>query len=804
MKAVALFALLLLLYVPSIAQGGKITLSGFVKDGAHKQPVAYANITLKKPKDTVLLAGTITDEKGLYTLANLPPGTYRLAVSNAGYKSYEQEVFLGTVSIFLNLGIIELEADTTALQGVIVSGARQREGLSAQMDKKAYSLENNTSQAGGSLLQAMKNLPGVTAGDDGKILVRGSDKVVILVDGRQTALTGFGGQASLDNIPASAIERIEIINNPSVRHDANGAAGIINIIFKKNSQEGFNGKAGFTGGLGALWEKQGNLPGIRPQYRATPKLNPSLSLNHRKRNLNLFVQGDLLYTHTLNKNEFVNRYYQSGDTIRQQTKRNRNTTVVTTKAGVDWELDKCNTITVSGLFSSEKIIDRGDEPFYNADLTKKLRLWQFLEDELKTTVTASTIYLHAFDEPGHKLNLAYNFTFHREDEKYYFTNIMPTYTGYDAFKLLSDEKVSDITVDYIKPLRYGRLETGVKLRHRTIPTNMQFFPGLNSPLDTTAGGWADYKETIPAAYGSYVFENKELELEAGVRLEYLNLSYKVNPNHAVYKSDGYHYTEPFPNLRVGYKFNNRSRLSLFYNRRVDRPNEVDIRIFPKYDDAEIIKVGNPGLRPQFTHSVELGYKAAWQTGSVYSALYHRIINGTISRIATTTPGSTLVYHVFQNAGRSYNSGVEMVLEQKVNSWFGFNANANLYRNTIEAFTVQNKYPVATLYSAAREQLVSGSFKWNGTAKLPGKTELQVTGIYQAKDLLPQGEVGARFAIDAGAKKQILNGRGELFVNATDLFNTLRIKRTIRGTDFTLVSTDYLETQVFRIGYSHKF
>ncbi|MEJ0030180.1 MAG: outer membrane beta-barrel protein [Bacteroidota bacterium] len=228
-------------------------------------------------------------------------------------------------------------------------------------------------------------------------------------------------------------------------------------------------------GLGALWIKKGNLPDIRPQYQATPKLNPSISLNYRKKKINFFLQGDNLYTHTLNKNEFVDRYYTTGDTVHQQIKRNRDTNVVTGKTGFDWYKDSQNTFSFSALFSSEKILDHGDEPFYNANLTERLQLWTFLEDELKTTVTATASWQHKFTQPGRLLNIGFNYTFHRENEKYYFTNTLPTSTGTDAFKLLSDEQVGDLNVDYIQPLRYGRFETGLKMRRRYIPTNMQFF-----------------------------------------------------------------------------------------------------------------------------------------------------------------------------------------------------------------------------------------------------------------------------------------------------------------------------------------
>ena len=257
-------------------------------------------------------------------------------------------------------------------------------------------------------------------------------------------------------------------------------------------------------------------------------------------------------------------------------------------------------------------------------------------------------------------------------------------------------------------------------------------------------------------------------------------------------------------MRLAYKINEGNKISLFYNRRVDRPNEVDIRIFPKYDDAEIIKVGNPGLRPQFTNTFELGYKTSFKNGYFYAALYHRNTNGTITRIATQVPPSALIYTVFQNAGKSYNSGMELVLLQNISKLFSYNTNVNIYRSVIDAFTVENKYPVTSLYSAAKQTITSGNVKLNGLFHLPGKTDIQITGIYLAPDIIPQGKIDTRFSIDMGIKKQIQKGKGELFLNASDVLNTLRIKKEINGAGFKLASTDYYETQVFRVGYTYKF
>ncbi len=802
-KRKVLLSLSLFISISTLVHGqGNVTISGTIKDKKSQSVLPFVSIVLKTEKENAFVAGTVSNEEGRFSISGGKSGSYNLEYSSVGYTKNKQAVYVGSLTQFLDFNNLELEEDMQVLKEVSVTA--KTEQISEVMDKKTFSLTDNISQSGGSVLQAMQNLPGITV-QDGKIQLRGNDKIAVLIDGKQTALTGFGSQTGLDNIPASAIEKVEIINNPSSKYDANGNAGIINIIFKKNKKEGFNGKVGLAGGLGALWVRKENLPSIRPQYTHTPKINPSLALNYRKNKVNYFLQGDYLYTETLNKNEFVVRTYDNGDVINQQLKRNRNTHFITAKTGFDWNIDEQNSLTISGLYGGEKIIDRGDEPFFNKNLSERLRLWQFLEDELKTTAMATANYIHKFKDAGHQLNIGYNYTFHRENEKYFFDNYMPTFTGRDAFKLLSDEQVQDFTVDYQKPLKYGRFESGVKFRKRDIPTNMQFYPdSKNSIIDVKAGGWANYREIIPAVYGNYIYEDKNYEAEIGLRYEYINLKYEVNPDHPTYKSDGYKYSQPFPNVRLAYKINDNQKISAFFNRRVDRPNEVDIRIFPKYDDAEIIKVGNPALKPQFTNSIELGYKAKWAKNTFYTALYHKMADGTITRISSIVPNSTLIYAIFQNAGKSYNSGVEMVFSKEVSSKFSFNFNLNAYHNQINAFSVLNKYPVQNVFSAEKQEIFSGNIKLNSTLHLSKGIDGQISVAYLAPDIIPQGKINSRFSVDTGFKKSVQSGKGEVFINATDLFNTLVIKREIQGAGFKYTSHDYYETQVIRAGYNYKF
>ncbi|GAB1341701.1 TonB-dependent receptor domain-containing protein [Gemmatimonas sp.] len=788
---------------PAVAQGtGTVTLSGRVQDAPSGQPIAYLTVQLRRQRDTAFVAGRLTDSTGAFVFTNLARGEYVLDLRRIGYAPLSKQVFVGELSRFLDVGVLKMEPAAPALDKVTVTATRDE--VANAMDRKSYTLADNIAQSGGSVAQAMASLPGVTVTQDGKIQLRGSDKVAVLIDGKQSALAGVASQAGLGNLPASAIERIEIITNPGAKFDANASAGIINLVLKQEKQEGFNGSVGFTGGAGSLWSRRDNLPDVRAQRLFTPKLNPNVALNYRRGGTNSFLRGDWLHSPTMNKNEFATRTYADGTVITQQILRNRRTDYATLNGGVDHAFDGHNSLTVSALFNREKILDDGDNPYFSGGLGNRYRLWQFLEDEVKYTAFASTVFTHRFPQPGHVLTVTGNYSFHREDEQYFFTNTLPTFSGKDAFKLLSDEHIGDLNVDYVRPLPQGRLELGFKGRYRSIPVNMQFFPGQQSPIDSGAGGWATYREKIPAAYATYVFETPTLEVEGGMRVEQVLLDYEVNPDHNTYRSDGYRYFQPFPTVRFAWKPANNHKLSLFFNRRVDRPNEVDIRIFPKYDEPELIKVGNPGLRPQFTTSVDLGYRTTWSTGSLYAAGYRRIVDATITRIATQAPGSPILYNVFQNAGRSWITGSELVWQQTVSRGVSLSTNANVYRTTIGAFSVLNRYPVPVTFTANRESLISGNFKVNANLLLPGQFDARVSSIYLAPDLFPQGRIGARYALDVGLRKNVQQGRGEIVVNATDLLNTNQVRRTLTGADFRYASTDYLETQVVRMGYTWKF
>lgn len=799
-KPIVTFFLFFITYSSILAQS--IMVSGTVKDSKDKSELPYVNILVKNIEDDSFVSGTVTNESGVFKLEAIKSGQYIITYSYVGFKPKTEKLEIGRLSDFLDLGTIYLEEIASDLAEITVTGAREEVG--AALDKKTYSLEDNISQLGGSALQALQNLPGITIDQNGTVFLRGSDKVAILLDGKQTAITGIGAQSGLENFPASSIEKIEIINNPSSKYDASGNAGIINIIFKKEKKEGWNGKIGMIAGLGNLFEKKESLTGLRDQYTFTPKLNPSVSLNYKKDKINFFFQGDVLWHKQMMKNEFTDRSFEDGTALRQQYIENRTQPIYNFRTGLDWNPNENNSFTFSGLFNYREYTDLGDILYQNILTNQRQRLWKYFENEVNQTLFATVSHTYKFKQPGHQLTSSFNYSFRRKDEVFFFTNEEYSFTGTDTTALIADENIFDITLDYSKPLRAGRLELGTKQRARVFPNLITFSPGENSILDPGLAGSAEYQEWLSAVYGNYIYEKNNWELEAGLRLEYVKVDYLVDPNHAVFESTGFDYFEPFPSLRASYNINELSNFTVFYNRRVDRPEEKNLRAFPTYADPEILSIGNPTLTPQFTHSMEAGYKKSNNQGYFYGALYHRASTNLLTRITTEVPGTTRLVAIDQNAGRGWNTGFEFVISQKIGDKFTLNTNANIYQNRIGAFSLSNAYPTDINFGRREESNITGNIKINGLFKLPKSLDIQLTAIYLAPDIVPQGRILSRYHLDGGVTKKIQAGKGELFLNATDIFNTLIVRYRLEGTDFTLNSNDYYETQVFRLGYSYRF
>jgi outer membrane receptor protein involved in Fe transport len=778
------------------------TLYAIVVYEEDKVPAAFANVLLFLEGGEDFIKGTLTNEKGEFVFKNLAPGNYKIQISFMGYEKKEQKVAVGKLNTYYDLGIIFLKEQGIGLEEIRIIG--RRDEIRGGLDRKIFEMDDNLTQMGGSLLQAMQNLPGVEISREGKLLLRGSDKVAVLLDGQQSAITGIAQQEGLDNIPVSMVERIEIINNPSSKYDANSMAGIVNIVLKKEEAKGWNGRANIAGGAGSLWEKRSNIFDSREQYRYTPNINPGLSLNYKREDFNFFISGDLLWHKKITRNEFIVREYSDGEEVEQQFLENRTQPIYNIKVGLDWKLNDRNDLTVFGLYNLRAYTDLGDIPYLSRGQGTLLRLWQYYEYEANKTLQGSISHRYKFRQPGHKIESALNYSFRSKEEVFYFSDLRMGQIGTDTTTLLADENIVDLTVDYSKPLKKGRYETGLKGRTRIFPNQIDFIPGENSILDLSLQGSAEYREWLYAFYGNYVFEAAKFSLEGGLRAEYAQVDYLVDPNHGTYSSDGYNYLEFFPSFRMGFRLSDKSNLSLFYNRRVDRPEEKNLRVFPQYSDPEVLPLGNPGLQPQFTQSFEVSHKLSWEKGYFYLATYHRRSTQILTRILTQIPETSLLVFVDQNAGNGYNSGTEWAVAQEIGKEISFQFNGNFYRNTLAAFSIVNAYPTQVTYGDARRSNYTGNGKFTLKGKAFKSFQWQMSFLYFAADILPQGRIEDRYSLDVGATYRLQGGKGEIFFNGSDVFNTMRIKIKRETDGLIFQSTDLFETQIFRLGYQYRF
>lgn len=807
MSSIRIYFILLMLFagVQNVISQEKNTVYGNVRDTETHQPVSFANVTLTTQNTNHRLIGTVTQDDGLFMFENVPQGEYCLTISFVGYKSFSRNLHIGTLTSNYNLGKMELHPDAQLLGEVNV--VAKKSTVSAQLEKKSFNIADNLSQGGGSVLEAMRNLPGVSVDQDGKVLLRGSDKVSVLIDGKQSSLTGFGNQKSLDNIPSAHIERIEIINNPSAKYQANGMAGIINIIYKKNIDKGLNGDVGFSFGLGELSTRKDNLPDIMDKLSFTPKYNPALSLNYRTNKINLFIQSAAMFRKKQNSNEFTSRVYNDGnDNINSQFLENRTQQEYNIKGGMDWYIDNQNQLTIYGLFEDEYHIDRGAVPYDYAASGERKRLWGWAEDERTWSMNYVMEYTHKFTQPGHTLAASFLYKHGVEDELFPFTDKSATRNSADSTHLIDKEKIATFKVDYTRPLLAGRIEAGTNIQLRNIPISYRIMQGKNSILDNNLGSWSKYKENVYALYLNYLFESKYIDIEAGVRMEYATIKYDIDPQNKYYpRNESYNEWPVFPNVRFTIKANERNKISLFYNRRVDRPGEFELRPFPKYDDPEILKTGNPYLRPQYTQNAEISYKTSWNTGSVFVSGYYKKITDIISRIYTTSANETdVVNSIPQNLKSGHNIGTEIIVEQRILPAWSVNGSFNWYRNVINAFSGTALYPYSQPFEFDKTSNNTWNLKINSTLTLPRVFDVQCSYAYYAPNIIPQGRVKRRSTFDVGMRKKMLKDRLELSLAATDLFNTFGLKQEINGKNFNMTSNNYYETQVVTIGMKYKF
>src|SRR5688500_17921175 len=754
----ALFLLLLLSSLSSVASAqGAAAVAGRVLDMADGTPVRFATIVIENAATRTTLSGALAGEDGRFVVQGLAPGTYRFRVTFPGFLEAETDVIVSPLNNTYNLGDIRLPRIQGFKEEVTVTAETIR---LAGIETQVFRMDDGPAQSTGTVVDALKTVPGVTVDQEGRVSLRGSDQVAILIDGRQSSLTGFGSQRGLDAVSAANIEAIEIINNPSARFDAAGMAGIINIIYKKEQQLGWSGDVAFNVGVGQFTRQRRDLPTDLGSFTNNEKITPGANLTYRTPRTRTFMQGELMLQDDLPNNEFTTRFYDDGRVIESQVPENREQYIYTVRLGTDVAIDERNTITASGAHNYEHHVDVAQVPFILRQTGERERFWFWRESEGTGFTNAGVDFTHRFTAPGHELGVNLQFTRGKEDEAYFLNEESPIRVGTDDTHIVAIENTLPLSIDYTRPLATGRLELGTKLQRRWIPVTYTVRRGVQSVIYEGLGETSDWDENIIAGYANLVRITPRYTLEGGIRLEETQVSYTIPAANIYYPgSDEYDYFGVFPNAKFTVNLTAGNRMTAAYNRRVDRPGEPELRIFPKYDDPEILKVGNPFLRPQFTNAYEAGFSRSWAAGSASATVYRRHVSDAFLRIFAiddSNPNYNIVNRIFENAGNFRQTGIQVMASQEIVQPWRMTGSANWFHNDIDPLETILFFPTRRPFSLPGSSDNTWDLTINNRFLLPGSTELQANYVRYASRNVPQGRERARSSVDFSAKKARMN------------------------------------------------
>lgn len=777
---------------------------GKLQDAKSKQAIPYASVALLRQKDSSLVTGMLSETNGDFRLENLPFGAFLLRINFMGYQTLYKKVAVSPQNMSQDLGNIRLAINTKVLNEVEVTG--QRSAFQMGIDKKVFNVDRNLVSAGGTAADVLKNVPSVNVDIDGNVQVRNSAPN-IFVDGKPSTLT-------IDQIPADAIESIELITNPSARYDAEGMSGILNIVLKKNRKAGFNGM--INGGIGTndKYNAGGNF-NVRQG-----KWNVSLNYNfnaHRN-------WGDGTTDRTNFSTPGIARDYTSQ--ISESVNGGR---FQFGRLGLDYYLDNRNTISVgqnivNGKFSNRETLE---SIFSDADKMATGGQTRFTDGDFSFRNYTTTLgYKHLFAEPNKELTADFSMNKSNNDRNGGFSTQFRDPAGNPIGapfiqSNLSEGKTDFYTVqaDYVDPIgATGKFETGVKATIREYSSDYDVFDGEahTQRIDSLSTDYR-YNEQIYAAYLNYSNAIKNFGYQLGLRAEQYvyageipSRGMKFNPTKA----------RPglFPSAYLTYKLPKEQELQLNYSRRVNRPNFFQLIPYREISDPQNQREGNPDLKPEYTNSLEFSYMKTWKKHNFLGSLYYRNTNNLITSISTVIGRDSLL-STFVNANKSLSYGAELTMKNNIMQGWDITANANLYQQEIDVFN-----------DKTGTYIKNSGFSWmakiSSETKLPAGFTFQVTANYQSPTItLPagggrgggggggfmmiptsaQGTIKGLSAVDLALRKDF--GKSKAFsatLALNDVFNTRQFE--LDQTDIAF-SQHYLrkrESRILRLNLSYRF
>lgn len=760
---------------------GKVT--GKIIDAQTKQIIEYCNVVLFTYKDSSMVNGTISDREGRFSISNLRPGIYFLRASYIGYDNRTiDSIRITPRAPEVDLGIVALDEKSIELSNVVVTG--EKEIIINNLDKKVINVEKDLTNIGGTAVDVVQNIPSVSVDADGNISYRGNQNIRILIDGKPSELLGLGSGDVLSNIPASQIESIELVTNPSARYDPEGTGGILNIVLKKRINGGMNGTISLTGGTG-------------------DKFNGSLNFNYKLPDINLFASVDSRIHNSDNDgNSFrTNNINNTLSYIDQLNNGSFNHFGHNFTAGLDLTPDNYNTYTFSVRyrkfgFDTESLVKTRN---LNS-LSEITRYFERSSDaERRMNAFQYTLsYKRTFDTKGAELTadvILGDFSFKRNEDfnQINFDNNLNQIGNNILDKGLSNNKNLQWTVqsNYINPIEgFGRIETGFKITLKNFNSKNDY---LN--YDNNSGIWFedptrktdfDYIENVYAVYGIYSNNINNFQYQVGVRVEQADVKGTENITSTSFTND---YFSIYPTVHLVQSLPDQQEIQLSYSRRVERPNNRRLNPYVDRSDSLNISYGNPELKPEYINSLELGYSKLFGKTALTSSIFYR---NTVDAITNYTfvKDNGITETTWRNLAKNLSYGLELTLSSPLFDWFRTNTSFTYFKNEFEGLDISNSD-------------YSWLAKMNNTFFISKDFNFQINLNYNAPTIMGQSKMKEQFATDFAVKKDFLDGQLSLTFRLSDVFNTREWESETIGQNFITTSYRKMESRVAYLGISYR-
>jgi hypothetical protein len=756
-----LFTLLtgILLSVCTYSQTKIGKISGIVTDDAQK-PIQSVTVSLLRAKDSSLVKIAVTNKEGKYEFENIVEGKFLLSASSIGFrKRFGQSFEISASDSTLNFEAFKLAADARAMEGVTV--AAKKPFIETKIDKTVVNVEASPTSAGSTALDILEKSPGITVDNDGNISLRGKQGVIVMMDGKQTFLSATDLANLLRNMPASALDQIEIMTNPSSKYDASGNSGIINIKTKKGKNNGFNGSI-MVGASASIFK-----PADALYFR--PKSQNSINFNWRKNKINFFGNYNPNVFQGMNRLSLDSRFLDDNMNTTgynfTETRFKFGNNNHTLKLGLDWYANKNNVfgIVVSGFTFSGHPTPISVSDLVDENKLLENRLISSTDNDLKfQNGTLNLNWKHTFDTTGRELTADFDYVVYSNvsdmllKTDFYNSSLQRTGTSYLKGHLPSDINIYTFKSDYTQPFKGGRFEAGVKFSYVKNDNLVNYERMINDKWETDyiRSNHFIYDENINAAYVNYSREIKKWTLQAGLRVENTLAHGNQVITNQKFKRDT---TNLFPTAFVSYKINMKNTLTIAYGRRIQRPNYQDLNPFTYFLDTLSYRQGNIYLRPQYTHNIDLTHSF---NGKFITTFNFNTTDDIISQIVRPLPDSKIRYLTVDNVAQFTNIGLSVTAPFTIAKWWNANVFANVFNNrykgVYDTFNLDIKY---TSFSANMTN--NFTFKKGWSAEL--------SGMYRHKALGGLTRMEPIYQMSFGLQKQVMKGKGTLRFNVRDPF-----------------------------------